>query len=104
MSDATEKAKPRPVLRSSTRTASIAQILERAAELLGRRELEHLLRPEPREEGPEVDLLVPALLHEPDHVAQVLLVKGSPSAPTEKVGGSEPCPCGSGLKFKECHG
>jgi preprotein translocase subunit SecA len=24
--------------------------------------------------------------------------------PTEKVGRNEPCPCGSGKKFKQCHG
>ncbi|RPJ69548.1 MAG: hypothetical protein EHM20_16315, partial [Alphaproteobacteria bacterium] len=23
---------------------------------------------------------------------------------TPKVGRNEPCPCGSGLKFKKCHG
>jgi preprotein translocase subunit SecA len=36
--------------------------------------------------------------------------KAAPEAPTpfvrdgRKVGRNEPCPCGSGKKFKQCHG
>lgn len=32
--------------------------------------------------------------------------RGSPTPATDfsKVGRNEPCPCGSGLKFKKCHG
>ena len=26
------------------------------------------------------------------------------SSPTDKVGRNEPCPCGSGKKYKKCHG
>ena len=29
---------------------------------------------------------------------------GGASAPTEKVGRNDPCPCGSGKKYKKCHG
>ena len=27
-----------------------------------------------------------------------------PGMPTQRVGRNEPCPCGSGKKFKHCHG
>jgi hypothetical protein len=33
--------------------------------------------------------------------------RGSPSTPVrveKKVGRNDPCPCGSGKKFKQCHG
>ena len=31
--------------------------------------------------------------------------RASPRAvPVEKVGRNDPCPCGSGLKYKRCHG
>lgn len=29
---------------------------------------------------------------------------GKPMRPIVKVGANQPCPCGSGLKFKKCHG
>ena len=29
---------------------------------------------------------------------------GNPMRPVAKVGANQPCPCGSGLKFKKCHG
>ncbi|THD09448.1 SEC-C metal-binding domain-containing protein [Rhodanobacter lindaniclasticus] len=29
---------------------------------------------------------------------------GSPMRPITKVGANQPCPCGSGQKFKRCHG
>lgn len=28
----------------------------------------------------------------------------APAAPVPKVGPNAPCPCGSGLKYKRCHG
>jgi preprotein translocase subunit SecA len=30
--------------------------------------------------------------------------KKNPAAPSTKVGRNEPCPCGSGKKYKQCHG
>jgi uncharacterized protein len=30
--------------------------------------------------------------------------EGRTEAGTEKIGRNAPCPCGSGLKFKKCHG
>lgn len=33
-----------------------------------------------------------------------LPVATAPEVPVVKVGRNEPCPCGSGLKFKRCHG
>jgi preprotein translocase subunit SecA len=38
--------------------------------------------------------------HQADPDTQAPLVK----APTEKMGRNEPCWCGSGKKFKLCHG
>ncbi|MBT7331517.1 MAG: hypothetical protein HN804_10795, partial [Oceanospirillaceae bacterium] len=34
----------------------------------------------------------------PEPVAQ------NPAVPSSKVGRNEPCPCGSGKKYKQCHG
>lgn len=33
-----------------------------------------------------------------------LYADGSPSVTRAKAGRNEPCPCGSGTKFKQCHG
>ncbi len=30
--------------------------------------------------------------------------KAQPARATAKVGRNEPCPCGSGKKYKQCHG
>jgi uncharacterized protein len=30
--------------------------------------------------------------------------EGRAEAATEKIGRNAPCPCGSGLKYKKCHG
>ena len=47
--------------------------------------------------------------HELDHLNSTLfmdrrLPKPSPVVKTVKVGPNEPCPCGSGKKYKKCHG
>jgi uncharacterized protein len=40
-----------------------------------------------------------------EHVMQVLAQENAaPGATRSKVGRNAPCPCGSGLKFKKCHG
>lgn len=40
--------------------------------------------------------------HEIDHLNQILITDRA--AGKNKVGRNDPCPCGSGLKFKKCHG
>ncbi|MGA7877338.1 MAG: SEC-C metal-binding domain-containing protein, partial [Desulfoferrobacter sp.] len=40
-----------------------------------------------------------------EQVMQVLAQENAASAETRtKVGRNAPCPCGSGIKFKKCHG
>jgi len=40
----------------------------------------------------------------PDHLKEVEESKDFPVIETEKIGRNEKCPCGSGKKFKKCHG
>lgn len=47
--------------------------------------------------------------HELDHLNSTLfmdrkIVKPAPVVKTVKVGPNEKCPCGSGIKYKKCHG
>jgi len=42
--------------------------------------------------------------HEIDFVAEVEQSKKITQAHSEKVGRNDPCPCGSGKKYKKCHG
>ena len=37
-------------------------------------------------------------------VTEFLLPHGESNTTTRKVGRNEPCPCGSGKKYKKCHG
>ena len=39
-----------------------------------------------------------------DMVEQALLRKSTQAAPASAVGRNDPCPCGSGKKYKQCHG
>ena len=50
-----------------------------------------------------------------DEVAEQIPPRAAPAAPppqnvepfvrsTQKVGRNDPCPCGSGKKYKQCHG
>ena len=50
--------------------------------------------------------VVPQAEAEPVRAAVSLPVAqgGKPMRPITRVGANQPCPCGSGLKFKKCHG
>ena len=37
-------------------------------------------------------------------IAEAATKKKPASRPTQKVGRNDPCPCGSGKKYKHCHG
>jgi uncharacterized protein len=40
-----------------------------------------------------------------DTIMKILAEKEDRSYPgKEKIGRNDPCPCGSGIKFKKCHG
>ncbi len=45
-----------------------------------------------------------AVQHELDHVNGILLPDRAVAPPPKKVGPNEPCSCGSGKKYKKCHG
>lgn len=38
----------------------------------------------------------------PDHIKQMTVAPNARQLRTGKVGRNDPCPCGSGLKFKKC--
>ncbi|HLB94987.1 MAG TPA: SEC-C metal-binding domain-containing protein, partial [Nitrospiria bacterium] len=68
--------------------------------------IEHLFRIQVVKEQP------PAFVRQPAPRPQMVLSRGEGSAPKpstlhregKKVGRNEPCPCGSGKKYKKCHG
>ena len=55
---------------------------------------EQLTAPQPQQQGPVAE---PEQRGSPEPVAQFV-------RETKKVGRNEPCPCGSGKKYKHCHG
>jgi preprotein translocase subunit SecA len=79
--------------------------LERQRRLQARMQLQHAPPPElaapapaPLQGGPEAEIGAGAPGRSPVESA-------APFVRTErKVGRNEPCPCGSGRKFKHCHG
>lgn len=40
----------------------------------------------------------------PSHIMEMLKERESSPAPKRKIGRNDPCPCGSGKKYKHCHG
>jgi preprotein translocase subunit SecA len=54
--------------------------------------------------GPAPALRRPVSAAPPQGGAGPAASPGSSSEPAEKVGRNAPCPCGSGKKFKKCHG
>ncbi len=44
-----------------------------------------------------------AHVHEPEPVPETRAAP-APAAPADKIGRNDPCPCGSGKKYKKCHG
>ena len=40
----------------------------------------------------------------PDETGEVTQTGAAPATATDKVGRNQPCPCGSGKKYKMCHG
>ncbi len=56
------------------------------------------LHPDSNEAGPELESDEPEVSREPASQPQPYVRAG------RKVGRNEPCPCGSGKKFKQCHG
>jgi peptide deformylase len=55
-----------------------------------------------------IEIEAVAFQHELNHLDGITFfsqgVVTSPPMLVEKIGRNEPCPCGSGLKFKKCHG
>jgi preprotein translocase subunit SecA len=45
-----------------------------------------------------------ALSEKSDEEGDTSSKKQEPMRATQKVGRNEPCPCGSGKKYKQCHG
>ncbi len=79
---------------------------ERQRRLQSRMQLQHaappdLTAPVPQAAGPAVAAAGEggAATGEPDATPAAPFVRGE-----RKVGRNEPCPCGSGRKFKHCHG
>ena len=72
--------------------------------------LERLFRVQAvRNEGPEPSVPPPPVMSRPQ--PKLTLNRGDePAAPQtvqrsdDKVGRNDPCPCGSGKKYKKCHG
>jgi preprotein translocase subunit SecA len=64
-------------------------------------------RPEPKLDMRNLKVSKPQLVHEtngvPDEDTRELQ-KQSPVKVEQKIGRNDPCPCGSGKKFKNCHG
>ncbi len=52
----------------------------------------------------EVVKLIPALGAAPARAEAVKTVATGPTEPSTTVGRNDPCPCGSGKKYKKCHG
>ena len=51
----------------------------------------------------------PVNVNEVSRISAGTIIKGEITTPTDlrvdkKVGRNDPCPCGSGLKYKNCHG
>ena len=49
-------------------------------------------------------MLGASLKKEPVPIARPVMPNTKPSGQPQKIGRNDPCPCGSGKKFKKCHG
>ncbi|WP_295770858.1 preprotein translocase subunit SecA [uncultured Mucilaginibacter sp.] len=66
----------------------------------------HEAQPIPRTDMRQLRMSKPELVHETNGVPDEELVqeKQQPVRAEQKIGRNDPCPCGSGKKFKNCHG
>ncbi|MHA6525170.1 preprotein translocase subunit SecA [Tessaracoccus sp. G1721] len=60
--------------------------------------------PEPLAKGLERRAEAALSYSAPDETGEVTQTSGTPAVAAEKVGRNQPCPCGSGKKYKMCHG
>src|SRR5688572_19323561 len=72
---------------------------ERQRRLQSRMQLQHAAPPELAEQARPVAVAAPERELAVEAEAEAPFVRGE-----RKVGRNEPCPCGSGRKFKHCHG
>ncbi len=62
-------------------------------------------RPEPKTDMRQLRTSKPELVHETNGMPdEELQEKQQPVRAEQKIGRNDPCPCGSGKKFKNCHG
>ncbi|WP_345950575.1 MULTISPECIES: preprotein translocase subunit SecA [unclassified Mucilaginibacter] len=65
----------------------------------------HEARPIPRTDMRQMRMSKPELVHETNGVPdEEIQEKQTPVRAEQKIGRNDPCPCGSGKKFKNCHG
>lgn len=60
--------------------------------------------PEPLAKGLERRAEAALSYSAPDETGEVTQTSSAPVVAAEKVGRNQPCPCGSGKKYKMCHG
>lgn len=66
----------------------------------------HEAQPIPRTDMRQLRMSKPELVHETNGVPdeEIVQEKQQPVRAEQKIGRNDPCPCGSGKKFKNCHG
>jgi preprotein translocase subunit SecA len=65
----------------------------------------HEAQPIPRTDMRQMRMSKPELVHETNGVPdEELQEKQQPVRAEQRIGRNDPCPCGSGKKFKNCHG
>ena len=91
-------------------TAMLGSMKQEVVQILTRLQLQEMPQPEPQPDPAEFNFQHEEFtgLGEPESV-EAAPDQGDAEQqpyvrPTEKVGRNEPCPCGSGKKFKQCHG
>ena len=91
-------------------TAMLGSMKQEVVQILTRLQLQEMPQPEPQSDPAEFNFQHEEFtgLGEPESVEAAPDQGGAEQQPyvrpTEKVGRNEPCPCGSGKKFKQCHG
>jgi preprotein translocase subunit SecA len=75
-------------VQTQEQAAQAAQAIEQSAEQVGNVQYTH-----PNDDGSVSEDIAPLNLAATD-----------PNAQVQRVGRNDPCPCGSGLRYKECHG
>ena len=91
-------------------SAMLGSMKQEVVQILTRLQLQEMPQPEPQPDPTEFNFQHEEFtgLGEPgqaDAMPEVAEEEQQPYVrPDKKVGRNEPCPCGSGKKFKQCHG